>query len=62
MFSQLKESKKLKKLYNEANNVSGVITDAKVNAMLKECGGLIYLSEKNWERAQEELLESFKSY
>ena len=30
--------------------------------MLKESGALIYLKEKNWEKAQEDLLESFKSY
>lgn len=30
--------------------------------MLKECGAMIYLAEKNWESAQADLLESFKSY
>lgn len=43
-------------------NLKGVVTDARVNAMLKESGALIYLKEKNWEKAQEDLLESFKSY
>eukprot|EP01022_Parablepharisma_sp_SALTPOND_P024636 TRINITY_DN551_c0_g1_i5.p1 TRINITY_DN551_c0_g1~~TRINITY_DN551_c0_g1_i5.p1 ORF type:complete len:284 (+),score=47.45 TRINITY_DN551_c0_g1_i5:1801-2652(+) len=62
MYADLKDTKKLKELHSEAENLSGVVTDARVNAMLKECGAIIYLSEKNWEAAQADLLESFKSY
>lgn len=62
MLAEIKEIKKLKILHNEAMDLSGVVTDARVNAMLKECGALIYLGEKNWEKAQADLLESFKSY
>eukprot|EP00831_Metopus_contortus_P047454 TRINITY_DN382_c0_g1_i4.p1 TRINITY_DN382_c0_g1~~TRINITY_DN382_c0_g1_i4.p1 ORF type:complete len:453 (-),score=102.47 TRINITY_DN382_c0_g1_i4:42-1400(-) len=62
MLAEMKEIKKLKVLHSEALNLSGVVTDARVNAMLKECGAIIYMNEKNWEKAQTELLESFKSY
>ncbi len=62
MYIDLRDLKKLKELHNETANLSGVVTDAKVNAMLRECGGLIHLAEKNWETAQPDLMESFKSY
>jgi len=62
MYAELKDHKHLKQLHSEAKDLSGVVTDARVNAMLKECGAMIYLSEKNWESAQEDLMDSFKSY
>lgn len=49
-------------MHSEAIGLSGVVTDARVNAMLKECGAIIYLADKNWESAQADLLDSFKSY
>lgn len=62
MYAEVHETRKLKVLHSEAIGLSGVVTDARVNAMLKECGAMIYLSDKNWENAQADLLESFKSY
>eukprot|EP00826_Nyctotherus_ovalis_P063768 TRINITY_DN9352_c0_g4_i3.p2 TRINITY_DN9352_c0_g4~~TRINITY_DN9352_c0_g4_i3.p2 ORF type:complete len:269 (-),score=113.76 TRINITY_DN9352_c0_g4_i3:149-955(-) len=62
MYINMKDIKKLKELDGEATGLSGVVTDAKVNAMLKECSSIILLSERNWEEAQASLLESFKSY
>lgn len=62
MYAEREEMKKLKKLHNDILNLKGIVTDPKVNAMIKECGALIYLKEKNWEKAQADLLDSFKSY
>jgi COP9 signalosome complex subunit 2 len=62
MYIEMKDIKKLKELDSETVGLSGVVTDAKVNAMLKECNAIILLSERNWEEAQASLLESFKSY
>lgn len=62
MHIDLNNIRKLKELNNEAIGLSGVITDARVNAMLKECSSIIFLSEKSWESARADLLESFKSY
>lgn len=62
MYIDMKDTKKLKELDNETLGLSGVVTDAKVNAMLKECNAIILLSERNWEEALASLLESFKSY
>jgi len=33
-----------------------------VLGIIKECGGKMYMSEKRWEKALEELYESFKFY
>jgi COP9 signalosome complex subunit 2 len=30
--------------------------------IVKECGGKMFMAEKNWEKALEELFESFKNF
>ena len=42
--------------------MSTVINDPRVMGIIKESGGKMFLSEKNWEKALEELFEAFKSY
>ena len=42
--------------------MSSVINDPRVLAIIKETGGKIFMSEKKWEKALDELFESFKNY
>jgi len=39
-----------------------VIVDPRVMGIIKECGGKMFLAEKKWERALDELFECFKFY
>ena len=43
-------------------NLTAVINDPRVMGIIKECGGKMYLSEKKWDLALEELFECFKFY
>jgi COP9 signalosome complex subunit 2 len=38
------------------------MNDSRVTAIIKEAGGKIYMNEKKWAQALDELFESFKSY
>jgi COP9 signalosome complex subunit 2 len=52
----------MKAVYLETQKLSSVINDPRVTAIIRETGGKIYMSEKRWERALDEMFESFKSY
>jgi COP9 signalosome complex subunit 2 len=43
-------------------NLNSVINDPRVLGIIKECGGKMFMSEKKWDKALEELFESFKNY
>ena len=62
MCQQLKDNSRMKSLYSETQKLSSVINDPKVVAVIKETGGIIYMNEKKWELALEELFESYKNY
>mmetsp|Transcript_9441 Transcript_9441/g.14490 ORF Transcript_9441/g.14490 Transcript_9441/m.14490 type:complete len:142 (-) Transcript_9441:414-839(-) len=59
---QIKDNRRMKRLYPLTQNLTAVINDPRVMGIIKECGGKMYLSEKKWERALEELFECFKFY
>lgn len=52
----------MKAVYPQTTSLNSVINDPKVVGIIKECGGKMYMSEKKWDKALEELFESFKSY
>jgi len=58
----MKNNKRLKSIYPHTVNLNSVINDPRVMGIVKECGGKMFMSEKNWQRAVEELFESFKNY
>lgn len=43
-------------------NLDAVISDPRVMGIIKECGGKLYMSEKKWELALEEMFDCFKFY
>ena len=53
---------RLKTIYQDAQKLNSVINDPRVFAPIRETGGRIYMSEKKWALALEELFESFKLY
>lgn len=52
----------MKHVYPQTLNLNSVINDPRVLGIIKECGGKMYMSEKRWSNALEELFESFKNY
>ena len=52
----------MKSVYPQTLNLNSVINDPRVLGIIKECGGKMFMSEKKWDKALEELFESFKNY
>lgn len=53
---------KLRQLYKQSEGLSSMIVHPRIFGLLKECGGVINLDEKKFEKASREFLGSFKSY
>jgi COP9 signalosome complex subunit 2 len=62
MCTATKNSKRMKAVYPQTTNLNAVINDPRVIGIIKECGGKMYMSEKKWSKALEEMFESFKNY
>jgi len=62
MCSYTKNNTRMKSVYLETLKLNAVINDPRVVAIIKETGGKIYMSEKKWDRALDEMIESFKNY
>merc|ERR1711935_1158139 len=43
-------------------NLNAVINDPRVMGIIKECGGKMYMDEKKWNKALDEMYECFKYY
>ena len=42
--------------------MNAIINDPRVMGIIKECGGKMYMAEKKWDQALEELFDCFKNY
>ena len=62
MCVKINDTKRLKRIYPQTMNLNAVINDPRVMGIIKECGGKMYMGEKKWNKAQEELYECFKFY
>jgi COP9 signalosome complex subunit 2 len=62
MCTAMKNSQRMKLVYPQTLNLNSVINDPRVLGIIKECGGKMFMSEKKWDKALEELFESFKNY
>jgi COP9 signalosome complex subunit 2 len=56
------DKKRMKKIYPQTINLNAIINDPRVMGIIKECGGKMYMSEKKWDQALEELFDCFKNY
>ena len=52
----------MQRIYPKTEKLQAVINDPKVMGIIKECGGKMYMTEKKWEKALNELFECFKYY
>lgn len=62
MCTETKNNKRLKAIYPETTKLNSVINDPRVTGIIKENGGKMFMSEKKWANAMEEMFESFKNY
>ncbi|KZT08627.1 PCI-domain-containing protein [Laetiporus sulphureus 93-53] len=62
MHNETKNFKKLKEIYNASNSVRSAIPHPRIMGVIKECGGKMWMGERQWNRASEDFFESFKNY
>ncbi|KAH8662578.1 PCI domain-containing protein [Xylariales sp. PMI_506] len=62
MYSETRNNKQLKILYQKALKVRSAVPHPKIMGIIRECGGKMHMSEENWEDAQSDFFESFRNY
>ncbi|CAO3644482.1 unnamed protein product [Mucor hiemalis] len=62
MYTETKNNKKLKELYHQCLAVKSAIPHPRIMGVIRECGGKMHMSEKQWDDAQTDFFESFKNY
>ncbi|KAL7417744.1 PCI domain-containing protein [Mrakia frigida] len=62
MYSELKDYRKLKEIYKAAIQVKSAIPHPRIMGVIRECGGKMWMGEKNWPQASTDFFESFKQF
>ncbi|KAI9175758.1 hypothetical protein H9P43_006122 [Blastocladiella emersonii ATCC 22665] len=62
MYSETKNNKKLKELYQQCLSIKSAIPSPRIMGIIRECGGKMHMAEANWSEAQSAFFESFKNY
>merc|ERR1712216_307441 len=62
MYTETKNSKRLKSLYNKALQIKSAIPHPKIMGVIRECGGKMHMGEREWESARNDFFEAFKNY
>ncbi|KAJ4485630.1 PCI domain-containing protein [Lentinula aciculospora] len=62
MYNETRNFKKLKEIYNATNNVRSAIPHPRIMGVIKECGGKMWMGERQWNKASEDFFESFRNY
>ncbi|KAI8820393.1 PCI domain-containing protein [Fimicolochytrium jonesii] len=62
MYTETKNNKKLKALYQQCLHVKSAIPHPRIMGVIRECGGKMHMGEKEWEKAQVDFFEAFKNY
>jgi len=62
MHNETKNYKKLKEIYNASNSIRSAIPHPRIMGIIKECGGKMWMGERQWNRASEDFFESFRNY
>ncbi|KAJ9096561.1 hypothetical protein QFC20_006419 [Naganishia adeliensis] len=62
MYSELRETKKLKSIYEATLRVRSAIPHPRIMGVIRECGGKMWMAERAWEKASTDFFESFKQY
>lgn len=62
MYTETKNTKKLKELYQQCLSIKSAIPHPRIMGVIRECGGKMHMTEKSWDQAQTDFFESFKNY
>ncbi|TNY18202.1 PCI-domain-containing protein [Rhodotorula diobovata] len=62
MYGEMKNNKKLREIYEKSLRVRSAIPHPRIQGVIRECGGKMYMSEKDWSKAQVDFFEAFKAY
>lgn len=62
MYTEMKNTKKLKPLYQQCISVKSAIPHPRIMGVIRECGGKMHMNEGKWEDAQTDFFEAFKNY
>ncbi|KAL0951795.1 hypothetical protein HGRIS_008462 [Hohenbuehelia grisea] len=62
MYNETRNFKKLKEIYNATNDVKSAIPHPRILGVIKECGGKMWMGERQWRKASEDFFDSFKNY
>jgi len=62
MHNETRNYKKLKEIYNASNSIRSAIPHPRIMGIIKECGGKMWMGERQWNRASEDFFESFRNY
>ncbi|TMW57840.1 hypothetical protein Poli38472_014443 [Pythium oligandrum] len=62
MYTSQKDNKKLVSIYEKALRTKSGVAHPKIMGVIHECGGKMYLMQREWEKARVDFFESFKNY
>jgi COP9 signalosome complex subunit 2 len=62
MYGETANFKKLKETYDATLQVKSAIPHPRIMGIIRECGGKMHMSEKNWESAQIDFFQAFLNY
>lgn len=57
MYTQQKNNKKLKELYQDALRIKSAIPHPKIMGIIRECGGKMHMHDERWEQAATDFFE-----
>jgi len=60
--TEQKNHKKLKELYSRSMQIKSAIPHPRIMGVIRECGGKMHMSEREWEKAHTDFFEAFKNY
>ncbi|CAL5034279.1 unnamed protein product [Urochloa decumbens] len=62
MYTETKNNKKLKELYQRALSIKSAIPHPRIMGIICECGGKMHMAERQWAEAATDFFEAFKNY
>ncbi|PVV02714.1 hypothetical protein BB560_002824 [Smittium megazygosporum] len=62
IYSETGQNIKLELVYQDCLRLKSAVPNLKINGLICECGGKMYMNSENWDRAHVEFFESFKCY
>lgn len=62
MYQEMHNVSMVKKIFQEAMNVSNAIPHPRTMGVIREFGGKMYMEEKDWEAAQVNFFQAFRNY